>query len=92
MVSFCQPDGCLTVGSRRSAALRDATSFVFTLTDKDSGEVDLTFGILLDHFVVEVLDNLFFTLRPPNAFREILCPCNMAKYYFQVLFLHRDPL
>ncbi len=38
MVSFCQPDGCLTLGPKRSQALKDATSFVFTLTDKDSGE------------------------------------------------------
>ncbi len=37
MVSFCQPEGCLTLGHKKSSGLRDATSFVFTLTDKDSG-------------------------------------------------------
>ena len=37
MVSFCQPEGCITVGPKKSGGLRDSTSFVFTLTDKDSG-------------------------------------------------------
>lgn len=36
MVYFCQPEGCVSVGPKRTA-LRDASSFVFTLTDKDSG-------------------------------------------------------
>ena len=36
MVYFCQPEGCVSVGPRRTA-LREATSFVFTLTEKDSG-------------------------------------------------------
>lgn len=37
MVYFCQPEGCVSVGPRKTA-LREATSFVFTLTDKDSGK------------------------------------------------------
>lgn len=37
MVYFCQPEGCVSVGPRRTA-LREATSFVFTLTEKDSGK------------------------------------------------------
>ncbi|XP_075211719.1 rab3 GDP-GTP exchange factor [Lycorma delicatula] len=37
MVYFCQPEGCISVGPRRTA-LREATSFVFTLTEKDSGK------------------------------------------------------
>ncbi|XP_055456852.1 MAP kinase-activating death domain protein isoform X7 [Psammomys obesus] len=36
VVFFCQPEGCLSVRQRR-ASLRDDTSFVFTLTDKDTG-------------------------------------------------------
>ncbi|XP_072574481.1 MAP kinase-activating death domain protein-like isoform X3 [Paramormyrops kingsleyae] len=36
VVFFCQPEGCLSVRQRRMG-LRDDTSFVFTLTDKDSG-------------------------------------------------------
>lgn len=39
MVYFCQPEGTNTVSARKvGAAVRDATSFVFTLTDKDSGK------------------------------------------------------
>lgn len=54
MVYFCQPEGCVT-GSRRgngggvgTAAVRDATSFVFTLTDKDSGKT--RYGICLSFY------------------------------------------
>ncbi|XP_077784559.1 MAP kinase-activating death domain protein isoform X36 [Podarcis muralis] len=36
VVFFCQPEGCLSVRQKRMS-LRDDTSFVFTLTDKDSG-------------------------------------------------------
>ncbi|XP_049503115.1 MAP kinase-activating death domain protein isoform X11 [Panthera uncia] len=36
VVFFCQPEGCLSVRQRRMS-LRDDTSFVFTLTDKDTG-------------------------------------------------------
>ncbi|XP_066107598.1 MAP kinase-activating death domain protein isoform X33 [Saccopteryx bilineata] len=36
VVFFCQPEGCLSVRQRRMS-LRDDTSFVFTLTEKDTG-------------------------------------------------------
>ncbi|XP_015674143.1 MAP kinase-activating death domain protein [Protobothrops mucrosquamatus] len=36
VVFFCQPEGCLSVRQKRMS-LRDDTSFVFMLTDKDSG-------------------------------------------------------
>ncbi|XP_018619121.2 MAP kinase-activating death domain protein isoform X4 [Scleropages formosus] len=36
VVFFCQPEGCLSVRQKRMS-LRDDTSFVFTLTEKDSG-------------------------------------------------------
>lgn len=37
IVFFCQPEGCNTVSKKFS--LREANSFVFTLTEKDSGKV-----------------------------------------------------
>lgn len=38
MVYFCQPEGCLSLSNRRQGDhRRDIDSFVFTLTDKDSG-------------------------------------------------------
>lgn len=49
MVYFCQPEGCVSVGPKRTgAAIRDATSFVFTLTDKDSGKT--RFGICVNFY------------------------------------------
>lgn len=49
MVYFCQPEGCVSVGPRRTgAAIRDASSFVFTLTDKDSGKT--RFGICVNFY------------------------------------------
>lgn len=49
MVYFCQPEGCVSVGPRRTGhALREATSFVFALTDKDSGKT--RFGICVNFF------------------------------------------
>ncbi|CAG9091774.1 unnamed protein product [Plutella xylostella] len=51
MVYFCQPDGCVSVGPRRAshgAANRDASSFVFTLTDKDSGKT--RYGVCLNFY------------------------------------------
>lgn len=33
---FCQPEGCTTIGAKQMS-LRDRQSFVFALTDKDSG-------------------------------------------------------
>ncbi|XP_067943986.1 MAP kinase-activating death domain protein-like [Watersipora subatra] len=34
---FCQPEGCTTIGAKQMS-LRDRRSFVFALTDKDSGK------------------------------------------------------
>uniref|UniRef100_A0A182J2M8 MAP kinase-activating death domain protein n=1 Tax=Anopheles atroparvus TaxID=41427 RepID=A0A182J2M8_ANOAO len=49
MVYFCQPEGCVSVGSRRTGpAIRDTTSFVFTLTDKDSGKT--RYGICVNFY------------------------------------------
>lgn len=49
MVYFCQPEGCLTIGPKRtSSGIRDMTSFVFTLTDKDSGKT--RYGICVNFF------------------------------------------
>lgn len=49
MVYFCQPEGCVSVGPRRAPGhvARDTTSFVFTLTDKDSGTKRITLLTLL---------------------------------------------
>ncbi|XP_046673875.1 MAP kinase-activating death domain protein isoform X5 [Homalodisca vitripennis] len=47
MVYFCQPEGCVSVGPRRTA-LREATSFVFTLTEKDSGKT--RYGICVNFY------------------------------------------
>ena len=38
VVFFCQPEGCISVGPKRTG-LRESTSFVFTLTEKDSGRI-----------------------------------------------------
>ncbi|EDS34049.1 map-kinase activating death domain protein [Culex quinquefasciatus] len=49
MVYFCQPEGCVSVGPRRTgSAVRDATSFVFALTDKDSGKT--RYGICVNFY------------------------------------------
>ncbi|KOC60958.1 MAP kinase-activating death domain protein [Habropoda laboriosa] len=47
MVYFCQPEGCTSVGPKR-LALREATSFTFTLTDKDSGKT--RYGICVNFY------------------------------------------
>ncbi|XP_050449435.1 MAP kinase-activating death domain protein isoform X1 [Cataglyphis hispanica] len=47
MVYFCQPEGCNSVGPKRTA-LREATSFTFTLTDKDSGKT--RYGICVNFY------------------------------------------
>ncbi|XP_063223567.1 MAP kinase-activating death domain protein isoform X6 [Bacillus rossius redtenbacheri] len=47
MVYFCQPEGCVSVGPRRNA-LREATSFVFMLTEKDSGKC--RYGICVNFY------------------------------------------
>ncbi|XP_035783817.1 MAP kinase-activating death domain protein-like isoform X2 [Anopheles albimanus] len=49
MVYFCQPEGCISVGSRRTGpAIRDTSSFVFALTDKDSGKT--RYGICVNFY------------------------------------------
>ncbi|KAM9301923.1 MAP kinase-activating death domain protein [Gastrophryne carolinensis] len=47
VVFFCQPEGCLSVRQKRMS-FRDDTSFVFTLTDKDSGIV--RYGICVNFY------------------------------------------
>ncbi|CAH1174243.1 unnamed protein product [Phaedon cochleariae] len=47
MVYFCQPEGCSSVGPRRTA-LREASSFVFTLTDKDCGKT--RYGVCVNFY------------------------------------------
>ncbi|XP_076295275.1 rab3 GDP-GTP exchange factor isoform X2 [Lasioglossum baleicum] len=47
MVYFCQPEGCTSVGPKRTA-LREATTFTFTLTDKDSGKT--RYGICVNFY------------------------------------------
>uniref|UniRef100_A0A673M434 MAP kinase-activating death domain protein n=1 Tax=Sinocyclocheilus rhinocerous TaxID=307959 RepID=A0A673M434_9TELE len=47
VVFFCQPEGCLSIRQRR-VSLRDDTSFVFALTDKDSGVT--RYGICLNFY------------------------------------------
>ncbi|XP_076011914.1 MAP kinase-activating death domain protein isoform X2 [Genypterus blacodes] len=47
VVFFCQPEGCLSIRQRR-VSLRDDSSFVFTLTDKDSGIT--RFGICVNFY------------------------------------------
>ena len=46
VVFFCQPEGCSTVAKKFS--LREANSFAFTLTEKDSGKV--RYGICVNVF------------------------------------------
>ncbi|XP_046641675.1 MAP kinase-activating death domain protein-like isoform X4 [Daphnia pulicaria] len=49
MVYFCQPEGCLSLGNRRPGDhRRDIDSFVFTLTDKDSGKT--RYGVCINFF------------------------------------------
>ncbi|CAG7683786.1 unnamed protein product [Allacma fusca] len=47
VVYFCQPEGCVSAGPKRPA-LRDAVSFVFMLTDKDSGKT--RYGVCLNFY------------------------------------------
>ena len=47
VIFFCQPEGCISVGPKRMS-LRETTSFVFTLTEKDSGKV--RYGICVNFF------------------------------------------
>lgn len=49
MVYFCQPEGCVSVGPRRTGpSVRDSSSFVFALTDKDSGKT--RYGICVNFY------------------------------------------
>lgn len=70
MVYFCQPEGCVSVGPRRTgAAIRDASSFVFTLTDKDSGKT--RFGICINFYrPVERLHSTAHANIGPNRGRR----------------------
>ena len=47
VVVFCQPEGCVNV-NRKRIGLRDTTSFVFTLTEKDAGVT--RFGICVNFY------------------------------------------
>ncbi|BFZ04225.1 hypothetical protein BsWGS_07264 [Bradybaena similaris] len=47
VIFFCQPEGCINVGPKRMS-LRETTSFVFTLTEKDSGIV--RYGICINFY------------------------------------------
>ena len=47
VVFFCQPEGCISVGPKRPS-LRESTSFVFTLTEKDSGRT--RYGICVNFY------------------------------------------
>ncbi|XP_035824413.1 MAP kinase-activating death domain protein isoform X1 [Aplysia californica] len=47
VIFFCQPEGCISVGPKRMS-LRETTSFVFTLTEKDSGLV--RYGICINFY------------------------------------------
>lgn len=47
VVFFCQPEGCVSVSKKR-LGLRDTTSFVFTLTEKDTGVT--RFGICVNFY------------------------------------------
>ena len=47
VVFFCQPEGCISVGPKRMS-LRESTSFVFTLTEKDSGRI--RYGICVNFY------------------------------------------
>ena len=47
VVFFCQPEGCISIGPKRMS-LRETTSFVFTLTEKDTGKT--RYGICVNFF------------------------------------------
>jgi hypothetical protein len=47
VVFFCQPEGCISVGPKRMS-LRESTSFVFSLTEKDSARV--RYGICVNFY------------------------------------------
>ncbi|XP_043192197.1 MAP kinase-activating death domain protein-like isoform X2 [Amphibalanus amphitrite] len=47
VVCFCQPEGCVSVGPKKTV-LREAASFVFSLTDKDSGKT--RYGVCINFY------------------------------------------
>jgi len=47
VVFFCQPEGCISVGQKR-LTLRDTSSFVFALTEKDSGRT--RYGVCVNFY------------------------------------------
>ena len=47
VVFFCQPEGCISAGPKRMS-LRESTSFVFTLTEKDTGRT--RFGMCVNFY------------------------------------------
>lgn len=47
VVFFCQPEGCINVGPKRMS-LRECTSFVFSLTEKDTGRT--RYGICVNFY------------------------------------------
>lgn len=47
IVFFCQPEGCILSGTRRSS-LRETNTFVFTLTEKDTSRV--RYGIVVNFY------------------------------------------
>lgn len=47
VIFFCQPEGCISIGPKRMS-LRETTSFVYTLTEKDSGRI--RYGICVNFF------------------------------------------
>lgn len=72
MVYFCQPEGCSSVGPKRTA-LREATSFTFTLTDKDSGARPFPFPPASRHRRESALTVMFFFLRCAGKTRYGIC-------------------
>ncbi|XP_031564947.1 MAP kinase-activating death domain protein-like isoform X2 [Actinia tenebrosa] len=66
VVFFCQPEGCSTVSKKFS--LREANSFIFTLTDKDTNKV--RYGVCMNIYrpCSEFLfkENLETKLKEPN--------------------------
>lgn len=67
MVYFCQPEGCVSVGPRRAPghlASRDTSSFVFQLTDKDSGTFTALF-IFFDSDVVRGHMQTYISMYEP---------------------------
>ena len=41
VVSFCQPEGCIVLNGKK-VGKKETAFFIFTLTDKDSGEPQMS--------------------------------------------------